>query len=1482
MKVLKHILNFVVWTVLGLYLTIVLVLQLSGVQEYLGRKTAAILSEKLGTSVSIGHAKYDLPTHLTVYQLSLKDQEGRDMLWVNRLSARIDLLPLLNGKISIASAQLFGMQAKLYQKDADSKPNFQFVIDSLSSKDTTSHTPLDVRINSLIVRKSRIKYDRLDMPDTPQRLNANHINLSNISAHMVLKTLSEDSLKVNIKRLSFKEQSGLNVNKLALHYEGSRSKSTLHWLELQMPGTTLKTGKVSATYYFRDDHFVTPSLQFKGSIEPSTVTLSDLSSLLPELKPFKEPLNLSARFSGRGESLTVHQFNINTDNKELALDIDGECQEIMHKPVWRANVHELSLTANAVSDIVRKLTDQKVEVPALLTRLGNIHFKGNMRGTALDEWQVSHQLQTDAGRLALEMAMDQQRHLQGNISAEEIDLQQLTENDRLGKMNATIGLTGTLPSGGQPSVEAAATIQQIELNGYTYKDIAANGTYSPREITGNVYIDDPNLGMKIEGSLQKENNISNISLTANVMTLIPQALHLSSQWESANFIGDINATFRGTSINDAVGNVSLANFSMLSTKGSYELDQMDIRTGYNEEHIHYIAMNSDFGELLLTGDFDYATMTKSFTNIIADKLPTLPGLPATSAKTHNNFSVSANFRKSDWLQRLLNVPLTLHQPLTFQASVNDATRQMTVNAALPLFSYDDNRYSNGRIDISSPNDSLLYEISVVKKAEEADGDDLSISISGNANDNLLAAFLEWDNNAKERMSGQINATANFDTTADGLQVAYISISPSQLNVHNTVWNIEPSYIIYSKNHLDITQFAVRHGQQHLTINGTASEYAQDSLSIDLQDIDVEYLLGLVDFDAVDFNGYASGKGTLRGLFGDLEADARLTVSQFEFEHGRMGTLRASVDWNKQLEQIDINAIADDGPDAKTYINGYVTPKRDSINLMIRADGTYLDFAQSFTSSFISHIDGHATGSVNLIGPLSAINLKGEIVLNGQAHVKPLGCTYEMRNDTLRCVPNEMEFVSCPIYDKYGRKAIMTGGIHHKDLTEMTYDIYVNANNLLAYDFHDFGEDTFYGTVFATGQVAIHGRENELRIEGEVTPQRNTVFVYNAATPDAVANQEFIVWGKKEATVNTADSMQLAASHTSATQPLASPSDYRSDLYIALRINATNDATVRLLMDARTNDYITLHGTGLLNTSYYNKGGFQMFGTYRVSDGTYDVTIQDIIKKNFIFNDGGTIVFSGAPYEASLNLQAQYTVNGVSLSDLNVGRSFSNTVRVNCLMNIEGQPQQPVVGFDLDLPNVNSDEKQMVRSILNGQEEMNQQVLYLLAVGRFYPQQANNAAEDNNERSKTSLAMQSLLSGTLSGQINSVLNSVINSNNWNFGANISTGDEGWNNAEYEGLISGRMLNNRLLINGQFGYRDNATTTTPSFIGDFDIRYLLLPNGNLALKVYNQTNDRYFTRSSLNTQGVGIIMKKDFSGFRDLLGIPKRKKKSRHEH
>jgi hypothetical protein len=196
----------------------------------------------------------------------------------------------------------------------------------------------------------------------------------------------------------------------------------------------------------------------------------------------------------------------------------------------------------------------------------------------------------------------------------------------------------------------------------------------------------------------------------------------------------------------------------------------------------------------------------------------------------------------------------------------------------------------------------------------------------------------------------------------------------------------------------------------------------------------------------------------------------------------------------------------------------------------------------------------------------------------------------------------------------------------------------------------------------------------------------------------------------------------------------------------------------------------------------------------------------------------------------------------------------------------------VVTFGFDLPQANEDEKNMVRQMINTEEERNMQVIYLLGIGRFYNQSMQYVSAA--DQSKT--AMNSLLSSTLSNQFNQIMSNMLGTNNWSFGANLRTGETGWDQTDVEGILSGRLLNNRLLINGQFGYRDNATQTTTSFIGDFDIQYMLNPNGNLALKVYNQTNDRYFTRSSLNTQGVGLIMKKDFNGIGELFNWRKMKK------
>lgn len=270
----------------------------------------------------------------------------------------------------------------------------------------------------------------------------------------------------------------------------------------------------------------------------------------------------------------------------------------------------------------------------------------------------------------------------------------------------------------------------------------------------------------------------------------------------------------------------------------------------------------------------------------------------------------------------------------------------------------------------------------------------------------------------------------------------------------------------------------------------------------------------------------------------------------------------------------------------------------------------------------------------------------------------------------------------------------------------------------------------------------------------------------------------------------------------------------------------------------------------------------MFGTYNIDQGMYKLSMQEIIRKDFALNAGSTVTFAGDPYQANLDVQAVYTVNSVSLNDLSPDASLSQgTVKVNCLMNLTGSLANPDIKFDLELPTVSEEDRELVRSATSTEEQMNTQIIYLLGIGKFYTYDyANNQGQSSN-------ATSSLAFNTLSGQLNNMLSQWMDNKNWNLGANLSTGEKGWTDVEAQAILSGRLLNNRLLINGNFGYRENVLANT-NFIGDFEAIWLLTRSGDFRLRAYNQTNDRYFTKSTLTTQGIGFVYKKDFDKWNEL--------------
>ena len=260
---------------------------------------------------------------------------------------------------------------------------------------------------------------------------------------------------------------------------------------------------------------------------------------------------------------------------------------------------------------------------------------------------------------------------------------------------------------------------------------------------------------------------------------------------------------------------------------------------------------------------------------------------------------------------------------------------------------------------------------------------------------------------------------------------------------------------------------------------------------------------------------------------------------------------------------------------------------------------------------------------------------------------------------------------------------------------------------------------------------------------------------------------------------------------------SAPSKYA----MKFNIGITPQATITLVMDPVSGDRVRCHGNGVLGMTYDSANeDLRMTGTYTLDDGKYNFTLQDIIIKDFTIEPGSSIAFNGDPYSAQLNLTAKFQVKA-NLTDLD--ESFSDdkelnrtNVPVDALLKVTGDMRQPDISFDLAFPTLTEETRRKVRSIINTEEMMNRQIIYLLALNRFYTPDYMNATRGNE--------LVSVASSTISSQLSNILGQL--SDNFSLAPNFRSDRGDFSDMEFDMAISSNLLNNRLLLNGNLGYRD----------------------------------------------------------------------------
>ena len=1426
--------KYVGWSIVGIILvsiaSLTVILSLPSTHRKLGTYFGNALSKKIGTSVNIDKACYIFPNRIVLEGVNVKDQEGRDMIQAKNIGTSI-LLPELTsdkwslGNINLSIVQLDEPKFEIV-RDETGTFNFQFAIDSLSSTDSEGSTQLS--IGTIVINKL---YARYTDGSSGSRLQLKRFNV--VARNF---KLNEKGANVNLNDISFDE------------VKLSTAERDIAAKDFKMKSDIALTAS--------NNHSI------RCNIEDTEFTLNDETYEI-----------LNSELFYNDNSLTLHNLHLQSDN---GFALNGNGVYDISRKAYSAHIDKFQLTS-ASTKTVNRYIPLGEDFNAILSKMGTISLSGNVTGDSTNT-QFTGDILTDIGTVTADAKLNGTK-ISGDVSANSLQIGKLLNEPKLGKttFEASLGIDFNHPL---EENQINAFIKNIEYGGYQYNNIKIDEVLSDNVMECTLDVSDPKLRIASDFTAVPDFKSKpfiksikgNIDLYAERLALYPIM--------AANSPGSIavrmNADIKGTDIKTATGNVQIESLHLVTDKDSYSFNDYNINVSRTDDALRHISISTDFASAELNGDIDIESLYQGVMNQVSRHLPSLLGsYPATS----NDFDFDVTVSQSDILKKFIGEDIILDSPVHLYGNIDCPDQLMHVDIHIPQISYADNVFQNSHLVLSGNTGKANLTGRIERLVDENTS---TFIINADADDDIVQSTIDWNIGGSKNLHGILKTDASFTKTLGSLATS-LDIQQSYAYFDDMAWIIHPSHIDIENGNINIQELELVSEDRFIWASGTVSENPEDSIVTEFRGFDIAYLQDLLNFHPVDFGGNMRGQARLSNLYHTPDISADVTIDSLLFETGYLGTADIRVGWDKELNGIRIYGhIVDEGDKdnhnvwKKTRITdvvGYVAPGeiRDDIQLRIEAQNTSASFINGFLGGVFKDINGDVNGvlRVSTLGE-NGVNLLGKMSVDTDLRLRATNTLYHVdKNDSIEFKLGAFEFNNVRIHDTRGKTGYVKGKVTHHKLRNFAYDFNIDFEDLLLYDEKEFNSDKFLATVYADGRLTLSGADgHDLHMNADVTPTEGSVFAYDAATPDAITTGSFVTFRDKKGARQAED-----ISLDQETVDKKDAHKYSSDIFMDINIHVNPDCAVKLRMDNNADGYITTYGNGTLLARYHDKSPFTMQGIYQIDGGKYRLYLQDIIYRDLELQTGSNVTFNGNPFDANIHLICWHTLPSVPLSDLTSSAEFmqNNKVKVICALDITGQLGNMNFGFDVQLPNVSDETRQLVKSLISTEEEMNMQMIYLLGLGRFYTNEIARAQGKTSSGTEVS----SLVSSTISGQLNNILDNVIGTNSkWSFGTGLTTGEKGWDDLDVEGTLSGSLLNDRLLINGNFGYRDNSLTNKANFVGDFDVRYRLFPTGNIYLKAYNQTNDKYFTKSTLNTQGIGISYQKEFDNWKNLFRKKKR--------
>ena len=1386
------------------------------------------------------------PKNIVLKGLLIEDLHQDTLLFTETFQININNYSLNRNRFYINSIQLEKpvVKIKYYQKETVS--NLQFILDYF--EDTTSNTTnvkpsIYLKIGLFKITDGRVIYQNQHIAAMGMKsINYDDLHITQLNYTSDYFTYFNNELRTKLKHLSLKEKSGFIISQLSTDFKMTPTEMEFSKLDLITPRSHIRDYYLMRYKDISDMGDYLTKVYMNSNFVNSKIAYKDVAYFTDELANYTGTVYANGKVYGTVDNLASDEITIKTNDTtycEGKFSIKGMPDMEYAELYFKAD----KLISN-LSDAKKLLinVDQK-EISSLLPneldRLGTFSFSGYYQGQ-INDFNLKGQMQSAIGGIYTDFNMklpdNQVASYKGEIQTIDFDLGNLMAQENIGICNIKANLEGQGFSLAELKTKFDASILDIRLNNYTYRNLNTNGEIDQKVLNAAIHSNETALRFDLDGKVDLKNlELPAFQLAANIKRIDLLALHFTT--DSFVISSKLKADFIGADFEKISGNLNFQNSQIQKGTIEHHINQIAIRAQLNglEKNINIAS------ELLtaeLNGNYHLANITSASKSFLKNFLPSMR-LGNIGKFENQDFSFKILLANSKPITDLFFPEFQLAKGGSIYGKLNTAKDLLKINIGLDFLKYKSFKFE--KIVIDGENNSKTFDLNIASNKilinDSVNINNVEIA-NAIANDTIQFNVKLADKDAINQLD--LNGKLNFINDSINL-----SVLPSEIIIDRAEWKIPSAFkLCYTpQGNFIINDFYLSNGEQSLSVTGIISDNEKDKLSIKAHQLSLKSFNQILKKYSIAIAGTLNANTTLAAVSGDMSLQSDLRIDDLVYNKDSIGILKFNSTLDEKSKVISIAGSIFNKTLKTLEIGGSINIGRkvDNLNLNILLDETELSVIEPFVKDYVSNIKGTAIADLEITGSIKSPKLDGYLNLkNVGLRVNYLNTSYTL-NEQIKFTEDKIIINNVQLKDKEGNKGTANGSISHQNFSNFVFDVKVQSQNLMSLNTTVKDNELYYGKAYTSGTYLFRGPLDRFKIDITAATNAGTKLFIPITDENSITANNYIHFITK-------DSLQKK-------------SDYKIDLSgIALNMNLqVNDAAeVQLIMDPNTGEAIKGRGFANLKLAINTIGNFEMFGNFEISEGVYNFNIQNIINKKFKIEKGGTIRWNGDPFKAKIDLSAVFetrpSIYPLIVSATNDTSAYSTTTKVlsQCVLYMKNDLLAPDITFGLRFPN-DQDVSSKVGGYLANLDNLNNQVASLLVFGRFVNSATNNTSIET------------------SGFINAQLSNLISTKNFNL--NLDRGVGG----------SLKLFNERITIDGSIANQTSASTATNSnasaITGDVSIEYKISKDGRLKAKAFqrNDNNSDILKRgNSQNEQGLGVFYRIEFDNFKELWGKITRKK------